>query len=147
MEGCAESTERRPRTWINDKILTLYTSLHRMGHAHSVEVWDGDQLAGGLYGVSLGGSFFGESMFTRVGNASKVALVLLIESLRRDGFELIDCQVTTEHLVQFGAREVPRTHFMKELQHALKQPTRQGLWRFSEAGGIGVEPNRTGGGV
>jgi len=148
IRGCAGNRgPEHPGTWIVPEMIAAYERLHATGLAHSVEAWEGDTLAGGLYGVSLGGTFFGESMFTRVGNASKVALVLLVESLRNDGFELVDCQVTTEHLMQFGAREVPRPHFMKALQHALKQPTRQGLWRFGESGGIGVELNRTGAGV
>ena len=148
IRGCAGNRgPDHPGTWIVPEMIAAYERLHAAGLAHSVEAWEGDVLAGGLYGVSLGGSFFGESMFTRVGNASKMALVLLVEGLRNDGFELIDCQVTTEHLIQFGAREVPRTHFMQELRHALKQPTRQGLWRFTEAGGIGLESNREGAGV
>jgi len=148
IRGCAGNRgPEHPGTWIVPEMIAAYERLHAAGLAHSVEAWDGDVLAGGLYGVSLGGCFFGESMFTRVGNASKVALVRLVESLRHDGFELIDCQVTTEHLMQFGAREVPRTQFLKALQHALKQPTLQGLWRLSEAGGIGLETNRIGTGV
>ena len=136
-----------PGTWIVPEMIEAYERLHAAGLAHSVEAWEGDVLAGGLYGVSLGGSFFGESMFTRVGNASKVALVSLVESLHHGGFELIDCQVTTEHLMQFGAREIPRSHFIKALQKALKQPTRKGLWRFKEAGGIGLETDRMGAGA
>lgn len=145
IRGCAGNRGlEHPGTWIVPEMIAAYKRLNAVGLAHSVEAWEGDTLVGGLYGVSLGGSFFGESMFTRVSNASKVALVLLVESLRNDGFELIDCQVTTEHLMQFGAREVPRSHFLKELQHALKQPTRQGLWRFGEAGGIGLQSNPAG---
>ena len=119
MEGCAESTERRPRTWINDKILTLYTSLHRMGHAHSVEVWNGDELAGGLYGVSLGGAFFGESMFSRKSDASKVALVYLVARLIRGGFTLLDSQFVTRHLERFGAVEIPRATYRSLLAEAI----------------------------
>jgi len=119
MEGCAESTERRPRTWINDKILTLYTSLHRMGHAHSVEVWDGDELAGGLYGVSLGGAFFGESMFSRKSDASKVALVYLVARLIRGGYTLLDSQFVTRHLERFGAVEIPRATYRSLLAEAI----------------------------
>jgi leucyl/phenylalanyl-tRNA--protein transferase len=148
IRGCAGN--RGPDhqgTWIVPEMIAAYERLHAAGLAHSVEAWEGDTLAGGLYGVSLGGSFFGESMFTRVGNASKVALAFLVEGLRYEGFELIDCQVATEHLVQFGAREVPRSHFMQELQHALKQPTRRGLWRFNEVGGISLESNRMEAGV
>lgn len=148
IRGCAGNRgPDHPGTWIVPEMIAAYERLHAAGLAHSAEAWEGDVLAGGLYGVSLGGSFFGESMFTRIGNASKMALVLLVEGLRNEGFELIDCQVTTEHLIQFGAREVPRTHFMQELRHALKQPTRQGLWRFTEAGGIALESNLEGAGI
>lgn len=119
MDGCAESTDRRPRTWINDKILTLYTSLHRMGHAHSVEVWEGDSLAGGLYGVTLGGAFFGESMFSRRRDASKVALVHLVARLRAAGFTLLDTQFVTKHLERFGASEIPRADYRAMLSEAL----------------------------
>ena len=121
MDGCAESTERRPRTWINDKILTLYTSLHRMGHAHSVEVWDGDKLAGGLYGVTLGAAFFGESMFSRRRDASKVALVHLVARLQTAGFTLLDTQFVTKHLERFGAAEVPRADYRAMLADALNR--------------------------
>ena len=119
MDGCAESTDRRPRTWINDKILTLYTSLHRMGHAHSVEVWEGDSLAGGLYGVTLGGAFFGESMFSRRRDASKVALVHLVARLKAAGFTLLDTQFVTQHLERFGATEIPRADYRAMLSDAL----------------------------
>jgi leucyl/phenylalanyl-tRNA---protein transferase len=130
-----------PGTWIVPEMIAAYEALHAAGLAHSVEAWQGDILAGGLYGVSLGGAFFGESMFTRISNASKVALVRLAEGLRRAGFRLIDCQVTTAHLMRFGAREIPRSRFIKELQRALKRPTRQGVWRFSDREGIGIVPD------
>jgi len=119
MEGCAESTDRRPRTWINDKILTLYTSLHRMGHAHSVEVWQDDDLVGGLYGVSLGGAFFGESMFSRHRETSKIALVYLVARLIRGGFTLLDSQFVTKHLERFGAVEVPRATYRSLLAESI----------------------------
>lgn len=119
MEGCAESTERRPRTWINNKILTLYASLYRMGHAHSVEVWRDGALVGGLYGVSLGGAFFGESMFSRATDASKVALVHLVARLRRGGFTLLDSQFVTRHLERFGAVEIPRAEYRTMLADAI----------------------------
>ena len=128
-----------PGTWIVPEMMAAYEDLHAAGLAHSVEVWQGDMLAGGLYGVSLGGVFFGESMFTRVNNASKVALVRLVAGLRQAGFRLIDCQVTTAHLMRLGAREISRTRFMKELQRGLKSPTRQGVWRFSDKEGIASE--------
>ena len=125
-------------TWIVPEMIAAYEGLHAVGLAHSVEAWEGGRLAGGLYGVSLGGVFFGESMFTRVSNASKVALVHLVTLLGRAGFGLMDGQVTTGHLMRFGAREVPRSRFLKELQEALKRPTLQGRWRVSESGGIAV---------
>ncbi len=121
MEGCAEMTSRRPRTWINDKILTLYTSLYRMDHAHSVEVWDKGELVGGLYGVSLGGAFFGESMFSRARDASKVGLVHLVARLMRGGYTLLDSQFVTRHLENFGAIELPRAEYRTILAEAIAQ--------------------------
>ena len=120
IEGCAEATEGRPRTWINDRIVTLYTSLFHMRHAHSVECWRDGELAGGLYGVSLGGAFFGESMFSRARDASKVALVHLVSRLRTGGFSLLDAQFTTDHLNQFGALEIPRKEYRARLAEAMK---------------------------
>jgi len=119
MEGCAEMTSRRPRTWINDKILTLYTSLHRMDQAHSVEVWEKGELVGGLYGVSLGGAFFGESMFSRARDASKVGLVHLVARLTRAGYTLLDSQFVTRHLENFGAIELPRAEYRTLLAEAI----------------------------
>jgi len=121
IEGCAESTAERPRTWINDRIVTLYTSLFHMGHAHSVECWRNGELAGGLYGVTLGGAFFGESMFSRDRDASKVALVHLVARLRAGGFVLLDSQFITGHLRQFGATEIPRAEYRRSLADALKR--------------------------
>lgn len=120
MEGCAEPTEERPTTWINHLILSVYKELHRMGHAHSVEAWEGDELVGGLYGVSLGSAFFGESMFSRRTNASKICLVHLVERLRERGFTLLDTQYTTEHLKTFGAIDVPRAEYEKLLKEAMQ---------------------------
>jgi leucyl/phenylalanyl-tRNA--protein transferase len=99
--------------------------------AHSVETWQAGQLTGGLYGVSLGKCFFGESMFTRTSNASKVAFVALVELLKTLNFNLIDCQVTTAHLLNFGAREIPRTRFLKELEKSLESTTIKNKWSFS----------------
>ncbi|MBU3963779.1 MAG: leucyl/phenylalanyl-tRNA--protein transferase, partial [Alphaproteobacteria bacterium] len=107
VEKCAEEAEDRPSTWINDTIKELYGALHKLGHAHSVEAWEGDALVGGLYGVSLGSAFFGESMFSRRTNASKICLVHLVERLKMRGFTLLDTQFTTEHLKTFGAIDVP----------------------------------------
>ena len=115
-------------TWINEDMIKAYCGLHESGFAHSVEAWHEGELAGGLYGVSLGKFFSGESMFTRVNNASKVALVFLVEYLRELSFDMIDCQVFTEHLVNFGAREILRKDFLKQLEKALRSPTKKGCW-------------------
>jgi leucyl/phenylalanyl-tRNA--protein transferase len=119
-------------TWITAEMNAAYIALHHSGFAHSIESWYNGELVGGLYGVSLGGIFFGESMFTKVPNASKVALVRLVRQLAQWGFSLIDCQVTTRHLVSLGAREVPRRAFQSMLDRALQSPTRRGKWRFDE---------------
>jgi leucyl/phenylalanyl-tRNA--protein transferase len=119
IEACAESTDERPRTWINDKIIELYSTLHRMGHAHSVECRLSGQVVGGLYGVSLGGVFFGESMFSRITDASKVALVHLVASLRLGGYRFVDTQFITRHLARFGAVELPRNEYRKLLSQSL----------------------------
>lgn len=133
MELCAEGAPDRPSTWINKKIRTLYTELHAMGHAHSVEAYRGDALAGGLYGVSLGGAFFGESMFTRARDASKVALVHLVAHLKLKGFTLLDTQFLTEHLSQFGAIEISRHAYRLRLADCLASST-------LGAGAFGGEP-------
>jgi leucyl/phenylalanyl-tRNA---protein transferase len=106
-------------TWIDAEIFESYCALHAAGLAHSVEVWEDDALVGGLYGVALGGAFFGESMFHRVTDASKVALVALVDRMRARGFTLLDVQWVTEHLKQFGAIEVPRGHYLRLLEEAL----------------------------
>jgi leucyl/phenylalanyl-tRNA--protein transferase len=120
MQGCAEASETRPSTWINDQILRLYRSLFEGGAAHSVECWLDGELAGGLYGVSLGGAFFGESMFSRASEASKVALVHLVARLRLGGYRLLDTQFLTAHLAQFGAIEVSRARYHRLLAEALR---------------------------
>ncbi len=120
MEMCAESAAGRESTWINSPILNLYSALHREGHAHSIECWDGDQLVGGLYGVALGGAFFGESMFSRATDASKIALVHLVAHLLEDGFVLLDAQFHNPHLEQFGLIEIPRADFKQLLKEALR---------------------------
>lgn len=122
MDGCAEAVEDRPSTWINSTIRALYTELHGLGHAHSVEAWENGELVGGLYGVSLGAAFFGESMFSRRTNASKICLVHLVERLRRNGFRLLDTQFTTDHLKTFGAIDVPKTEYLVMLQAAVEPP-------------------------
>ena len=119
IEGCAEPKQERARTWINWRIRRIYRSLFERGHCHTVEVYDGDDLVGGLYGVSLGRAFFGESMFHRARDASKIALVHLIARLRVGGYRLLDTQYVTEHLRTFGAVEVPRRQYHKLLEAAL----------------------------
>jgi leucyl/phenylalanyl-tRNA---protein transferase len=120
MRGCAEEHPDRPSTWINASILRLYRALHERGHAHSVEAWQEGGLVGGLYGVSLGGAFFGESMFSRAPDASKVALVHLVARLVAGGFKLLDTQFVTAHLAQFGAIEIPRAAYRRRLAAALR---------------------------
>jgi len=119
MELCAEVAPDRPNTWINSPILNLYSALHRDGHAHSVETWRDGRMVGGLYGVSLQGAFFGESMFSRETDASKVALVNLVARLKRGGFRLLDTQFVTAHLQTFGVEEVPREEFHRRLSEAM----------------------------
>jgi leucyl/phenylalanyl-tRNA--protein transferase len=119
MVACAQPAEGREESWINDEILRLYTALFADGHAHSVECRQDGALVGGLYGVSLGGAFFGESMFSHVTDASKVALVHLVEALRRGGFTLLDTQFLTAHLARFGAVEIPRRRYLELLEAAL----------------------------
>lgn len=113
---CAE----REHTWINDEVIESYENLHRMGHAHSVETWKDGALAGGLYGVAVGGAFFGESMFHTVTDASKAALVALVTRLRERGFQLLDTQWTTTHLLTFGTCEIPRARYLKLLRAAIE---------------------------
>ena len=118
----------RDSTWIIDDMIRAYCRLHESGYAHSVEVWQDGELAGGLYGVSLGRCFFGESMFSRRSNASKVALYHLVEHVKALHFDLIDCQVTSDHLLRLGAREIPRRQFLAEIKQSLKSPTLKGKW-------------------
>ncbi len=121
VNACAEQTPSRYETWINADIKRLYTELHERGFAHSVEVFDGEgKLAGGLYGVALGSAFFGESMFHRVRDASKVALVHLVARLRMGGFQLLDTQFVTPHLASLGAIEIERSDYIERLQRALE---------------------------
>lgn len=123
VEKCAEAAEDRPSTWINQQIKDLYGALHRLGHAHSVEAWEGDELVGGLYGVTLGSAYFGESMFSRRTNASKICLVHLVERLRERGFTLLDTQFTTEHLKKFGAVDIPKAEYGVLLDKAMESET------------------------
>ena len=119
MRGCADRPEG---TWISEEIVEAFVRLHELGLAHSIEAWRGGTLAGGLYGVSLGGAFFGESMFSRHRDASKVALVTLVDRLRERGFTLFDVQFMTSHLARFGAREIPRAEYLDQLESALQLP-------------------------
>ncbi len=121
-------TEHGERTWIVDEMIRAYCRLHQSGFAHSVEAWQNGRLAGGLYGVSLGKCFFGESMFSQISNASKVAFVALVQILKRRSFRMIDCQVATAHLISFGAREIPRDEYLKQLGQFLESPTLRGNW-------------------
>jgi leucyl/phenylalanyl-tRNA--protein transferase len=132
MEGCRERRAMGGGTWITDEMLDAYGRLHAAGLAHSVEVWTGDDLVGGLYGVSLGKCFFGESMFTRVSNASKAGLIALTRTLQRLGFVLIDCQVYTDHLLSLGAEMIPRPLFLDILKEAAHGQTFQGNWNQME---------------
>ncbi|MEL0106020.1 MAG: leucyl/phenylalanyl-tRNA--protein transferase [Rhodospirillaceae bacterium] len=116
---CAASSKGRNDTWINDEIIGAYSELHELGFVHSIECWQDDKLAGGLYGIALGGGFFGESMFSRVRDASKVALVNLVARLKLGGFVLLDTQFVTDHLKQFGAIEIPARDYMTLLAEAL----------------------------
>ena len=131
ISACATvRTEKNDATWIVGDMIEAYARLHAAGYAHSVEVWRHGDLAGGLYGVSLGRCFFGESMFANISNASKVALVKLVEHLKTLSFHLIDCQVATAHLMRMGAREISRDRFLAMLEKALQFPTIQGKWRL-----------------
>jgi len=129
IRNCAESPRKdEPGTWITDEMIEAYCRLHEKGFAHSVESWAGGELAGGLYGVALGGVFYGESMFARKSDASKVAFVKLVQQLAEWKFRVIDCQVTTGHLMSLGAKEVPRSEFLKIMKKALKVRTPRGKW-------------------
>jgi len=134
IDACGKVPRESQRgTWITDEMQSAYVRLHRQGYAHSVETWYGEDLAGGLYGVSLGRAFFGESMFHFETDASKVALAALVQQLHRWQFQFVDAQMTTEHLTSLGAKEVRRKVFLKRLKEALNHPTRRGLWQIDEA--------------
>ncbi|MEN3352832.1 MAG: leucyl/phenylalanyl-tRNA---protein transferase [Betaproteobacteria bacterium] len=130
MRACAEPRAGQGGTWITDDMLEAYASLHAAGMAHSVETWIDGELTGGLYGVALGGVFFGESMFSRTTDASKIALVHLARQLERWNFGIVDCQMATAHLASLGAREIPRKDFVRALSELVNYPTRTGKWRF-----------------
>jgi leucyl/phenylalanyl-tRNA--protein transferase len=130
---CANVPRRGgPGTWITPDMIAAYCALHELGFAHSSEAWSGGELVGGVYGVSLGGGFFGESMFFRRRDASKAALTALVWQLEAWGFDLFDCQLPTAHLARLGAREWRRARFLRELRRILERPTRRGTWRLSE---------------
>ena len=129
---CAEIERRKQdSTWITTEMLEAYVELHRLGFAHSFESWQDDELVGGLYGLSLGAGFFGESMFFDVDNASKVAFVALAQQVEQWGFAIVDCQVHTAHLESLGAAEIPREQFLAELEVVIEQPTRRGPWQLT----------------
>ena len=129
IRGCAGACRpEQEGTWLVPEMIAAYEELHRLGFAHSVEAWLGDELAGGVYGVALGGAFFAESMFYSVSEASKAALVRLVRVLEHWGFGLIDCQQSTSHMLRFGARDIPRREFLTRLAECLRTPTRRGPW-------------------
>jgi len=121
-------TRKREGTWLNEDMVLAYINLHRLGIAHSIEVWRGDALVGGLYGLSLGNLFFGESMFSKANNMSKVAFICLARGLERWGLPLIDCQVENDHLISLGAQAMPRAEFLEHLRRGMEAPTRRGSW-------------------
>jgi len=134
-EQVIENCSRIPRqgqngTWITTHMMDAYIALHKIGMAHSAEIWEDDQLIGGLYGVSIGGMFFGESMFSKKPNASKLALIRLSEWLKQKGFDLIDCQIYSEHLERMGAQLISRADFISELHRSIDKPTLRGNWNF-----------------
>jgi leucyl/phenylalanyl-tRNA--protein transferase len=122
MRACAEPRKDGPGTWISDDIIAGYTGLHTMGYAHSSEVWLDGELVGGAYGVCIGRMFYGESMFARVSDASKVALAYLVAFLRSHGVEMVDCQQETSHLASLGAAPISRARFLEHLRHAIREP-------------------------
>lgn len=130
--GCAGPRRDDDGTWITADVATAYLDLHRRGHAHSIEAWSDGQLVGGLYGVSIGRMFYGESMFARATDASKVALAFLVRQLARWDFEMIDCQMSTSHLASLGAREISRDQFVSRLRILTKKPDVEAPWRFDD---------------
>ena len=128
VRACAEPRKERPGTWIHDEMIAAYTALHEMGLAHSIETWMEGELVGGLYGVAQGKMFFGESMFSRTTDASKIAFVHLVRHLERRGFKMIDCQMKTAHLASFGAREISRKEFSLKLKELVNYPERVDKW-------------------
>lgn len=134
IKECAKATQNRPTTWINDKIITLYEALFMQGVAHSIEIWQEEKLIGGLYGVHIGGAFFGESMFTRAQGGSKIALAHLVASLKKSDFLLLDTQFITPHLQKFGAIEITREDYETQLQKAVNEA--RSFQFVAEGGGV-----------
>jgi leucyl/phenylalanyl-tRNA---protein transferase len=132
MDGCSQPRVGQDGTWISAEMIAAYTALHRLGVAHSIETWIDGKLAGGLYGVALGRVFYGESMFTRVADASKIAFVHLVRQLQRWQFSVIDCQMNTAHLARFGAREIPRADFMQLLSAGVHERGMTLPWQFED---------------
>jgi leucyl/phenylalanyl-tRNA--protein transferase len=130
VQGCAAARRDHEGTWITPAMEQAYVRLAELGHAHSVEAWRDDTLVGGLYGVVVGRMFFGESMFARASDASKVALITLARQLERWGMPLIDCQMSTPHLASLGARDIPRADFLTEVRYLVEQPPVPAPWRF-----------------
>ena len=130
MRACAEPREGQDGTWIHEEMIAAYTALHRMGHAHSIETWIDGELAGGLYGIAIGRMFYGESMFSRRTDASKIALAHLAKQLARWNFGMIDCQMNTHHLASLGAREIPRTEFIVRLRELIHYPDIASPWKL-----------------
>ncbi len=130
IEACAKAKYRKEKgTWITKEMQGAYSRLHQLGYAHSVECWHEDLLVGGLYGMALDRIFFGESMFTHMSNSSKIALATLVSHLKKGGFQLIDCQMTTDHLLQFGAREISGDTFRQHLTSFISTTTPNGVWQ------------------
>lgn len=139
IRDCADiRLDNGEETWISEQMIEAYLVLHKAGFAHSVETWSDDRLVGGLYGVALGRSFFGESMFAYEDNASKVALATLSKALLQREFVMIDCQVKTDHLMRFGAREIDREDFLDRLYASLNHPTLKGVWSLDEQGELQI---------
>ena len=133
IENCSEVHKKKAGdTWITREMINAYIDLHDSGYAHSIEAWKGNELAGGLYGVSLGSAFFGESMFTKTSNASKAAFAALVFQVSSWKFSFIDCQVTTKHLLSLGASEIPRDEFLNMLADSLEAPAKKHKWSFDE---------------
>jgi leucyl/phenylalanyl-tRNA--protein transferase len=130
MRACADPRPGQAGTWVSPAMISAYSALHKHGYAHCVETWRSDTLVGGLYGVAIGHAFFGESMFSRVTDASKLALVHLVRQLARWEFGLIDCQMRTAHLARLGAREIARAEFSRELQQLVNYALEPGVWIF-----------------